>query len=360
MQLRYQPSLDGLRAIAIAAVVLYHATDFTFPATGLLGVDLFFVLSGFLITTLLLDEHRRRAGAVSLASFYRRRALRLLPAMLVLVAVFVAVASLVGDVREAVAGAAAGLGYVMNYALAAGHAGSLPDELEHLWSLSAEEQFYLVWPLVLLGFFRGRLGLAAWACATGIVIVQLRALDLLATGASTQRVEFGIDTRSVSILTGCLLALLLAARSGPVPRIPQRLELVAPVLFVALVVIDWKRSLFAGPLLVTALCSAVLVVQALDRTSPVARALSIAPMVFLGRISYGLYLWHLPILAAFGVMGAGLTPVAIPAVALAVAAATASYYLVELPFLRRKSRPAAHEERAAPPVPEAVVVPQPR
>ena len=81
MQLRYQPSLDGLRAIAIAAVVLYHATDFTFPATGQLGVDVFFVLSGFLITTILLDEHDV-VGEVSLASFYRRRAFRLLPAML--------------------------------------------------------------------------------------------------------------------------------------------------------------------------------------------------------------------------------------------------------------------------------------
>ena len=359
MQLRYQPSLDRLRAIAIAAVVLYHATDFTFPATGQVGVDLFFVLSGFLITTILLDEHRRR-GAVSLGSFYRRRALRLLPAMLVMLTAFGLVASVVSDVRESLAGVAAGVAYVMNHAIAGGYSDALPDELAHLWSLSAEEQFYLVWPLVLLGFFRARLGLAAWACATGIVLVQLRALDLLASGASTPRVEFGVDTRSVSILTGCLLALLLAARSGPVPRIPQRLELVAPVVLVALIVIDWQRSLFAGPLLVAALCSAVLVVQALDRTSPVARALSIAPLVFLGRISYGLYLWHLPILAAFGVMGAGLTPVAVPAVAVAVAAATASYYLVERPFMRRKSRPAGREKWAPSPVPEGAVVVQPR
>jgi len=360
MQLRYQPSLDGLRAIAIAAVVLYHATDFTFPASGQLGVDLFFVLSGFLITSILVDEHRRRAGTVSLASFYRRRALRLLPAMLALLTVLVVFASIMGDVRETALGAAAGIGYVMNHAIASGYGEALPDGLAHLWSLSAEEQFYLVWPLVLIGFFRGRLGLAAWACATGIVLLQLRALDLLATGAATPRVEFGVDTRSVSILTGCLLALLLAARVGPAPKIPQRLELVAPVLFVALIVVDWKRSLFAGPLLVAALCAAVLVLQALDRTSPVARALSVAPMVFLGRISYGLYLWHLPILAAFGVLGAGLTFVAVPAVALSIAAATASYYLVELPFLRRKRRPVEREESAAPPVPDGVVVVQPR
>ena len=165
-----------------------------------------------------MDEHRRRAGTVSLASFYRRRALRLLPAMLALLTVLVVVASVMGDMPTAL-GAAAGIGYVMNHAVASGYGESLPDGLAHLWSLSAEEQFYLVWPLVLIGFFRGRLGLAAWACATGIVLLQLRALDLLATGAATQRVEFGVDTRSVSILTGCLLALLLAARSGPAPKV---------------------------------------------------------------------------------------------------------------------------------------------
>jgi peptidoglycan/LPS O-acetylase OafA/YrhL len=358
LPLRYTPSLDGLRAVAIAAVVLYHATDFTFPATGLLGVDLFFVLSGFLITTLLLDE-QRRAEFVGLGSFYRRRARRLLPAALVLLAVFSAVAVVVTDRREALLGVAAGLAYVMNYALAAGHAEAVPTELAHLWSLSAEEQFYLVWPVLLLGFFRGRVGLAAWSCAAGIVLVQLRAFDLLGSEASFQRIEFGVDTRSLSILVGCLLALVLVGRAN-VPRVPQRLELVAPVLFVALLVIDWKRSVFAGPLLVTAFCSAVLVVQSLDRTSPVSRVLSVSPMVFLGRISYGLYLWHLPVLAAFGVLGAGLTPMAIPAVAVAVVAATASYYLVERPFLRRRSRPAAEAELRPAPAPEVVVALQTR
>jgi peptidoglycan/LPS O-acetylase OafA/YrhL len=101
-------------------------------------------------------------------------------------------------------------------------------------------------------------------------------------------------------------------------------------------------------------------VQSLDRSSPVARILSVSPMVLLGRISYGLYLWHLPVLAAFGVMGAGLTPMAIPAVGVAVLAATASYYLVERPFLRRRSRPAAEAEPRRAPTPEVVVAVQPR
>jgi peptidoglycan/LPS O-acetylase OafA/YrhL len=196
------------------------------------------------------------------------------------------------------------------------------------------------------------------ACATAIVLVQARALELLASDAPMQRVEFGVDTRSLSILVGCTLALVLVGRR--VPRIPQRLELVAPVLFVALVVIDWKRSVFAGPLLLTALCSAALVVQALDRSSPVARALAVAPMVFVGRISYGLYLWHLPILAAFGVLGAGLTPLAIPAVAVAILAATASYYLVERPLRRRGSRRILEQQPTLAPAPVPAVAVQPR
>jgi peptidoglycan/LPS O-acetylase OafA/YrhL len=304
-----------------------------------------------------LDE-QRRAGFVSLASFYRRRGFRLLPALAVLLAACLVVALAVGDARETLFATAVGLGYAMNHALAVGYSGDVPFELQHLWSLSAEEQFYVVWPLVLLGVFRGRATFAALACAIAIVVVQLRALELLAAGVSEARIEFGIDTRSLSILAGCLLALALAGRGDSVPRVPQRLELVAPVVLVALLVIDWKRSLYAGPLLVAALASAALVLQALDRTSPVARVLSIAPMVFLGRISYGLYLWHLPILAAFGVLGAGLTLMAVPAVAVSILAATASYYLVEVPFLRRRSRPSASAEPLRTPLPE-VRVPAP-
>jgi peptidoglycan/LPS O-acetylase OafA/YrhL len=284
--------------------------------------------------------------------------LRLLPALLVLLAAFALVAAAVGGVGESVLGVAAGAGYVMNLVLAAGNGDAVPDALQHLWSLSAEEQFYLLWPLLLLGLFRGRVRLAALACATAIVLVQARALELLASDAPMQRVEFGVDTRSLSILVGCTLALVLVGRR--VPRIPQRLELVAPVLFVALVVIDWKRSVFAGPLLLTALCSAALVVQALDRSSPVARALAVAPMVFVGRISYGLYLWHLPILAAFGVLGAGLTPLAIPAVAVAILAATASYYLVERPLRRRGSRRILEQQPTLAPAPVPAVAVQPR
>ena len=154
-RLGYRPALNGLRAVAITAVVLYHATDFTFPASGLAGVDLFFVLSGFLITTLLLEEHNRARNRVALRGFYRRRAWRLLPAMFVLLALFLAGLIVIGTALErAIAGGiAAGVFYCMNFVLAAGNVDDMPFGLTHLWSLAAEEQFYVVWPLLLLLVF---------------------------------------------------------------------------------------------------------------------------------------------------------------------------------------------------------------
>lgn len=338
MKLGYVPALDGLRAVAIAAVVLYHATDFTFPASGLLGVDLFFVLSGFLITTLLVGEHRQHQGVISLRSFYRRRALRLLPAVFVLLATFLAVTAVVGDAKLALLGAASGLGYVTNFVLATDHVNDLPFGLTHLWSLSAEEQFYLVWPLTLFVLFRARLGLAVAACAIGVLFTQMRALDLMSSGASNHRIAFGVDTRSLPILTGCLLALLMAERPGGFRRIPKPLGIVAAAVFAGLLVVDWGDELFAGPLLIAAVSASVLIVCALDADSALSRCLSTSWITFLGRISYSLYLWHVPILVAFGVFGAGLTLMAIPAVSAALTAAVLSYYLVERPFLRRKSR----------------------
>jgi peptidoglycan/LPS O-acetylase OafA/YrhL len=356
VKLGYRPALDGLRAVAISAVVLYHASDFRYPASGLLGVDLFFVLSGFLITTLLLEEHRRR-GVVSLGAFYQRRARRLLPALFILVGAFlviwIMVAALGGTAPASVLlGVVAGLMYVTNFILASGHVDRLPFALTHLWSLAEEEQFYLLWPPILFFLFRARLGVAIAACGAGVVLTQLRALELLHDGATSHRVAFGMDTRSLPILVGCLLALLLATRARRfLARSARWLVPVAIPLFVALLVIKWDDALFEGPLLASALCAAVLIQRALDSDSWVARTLSTAPTVFLGRISYSLYLWHVPIFVAFGIFGAGVSLMAIPAIALSVAAAVASYYLVEQPFLRHEREPRRHKSLQPKPEP---------
>jgi peptidoglycan/LPS O-acetylase OafA/YrhL len=228
----------------------------------------------------------------------------------------------------------------MNFVLAAGNVNDVPFALTHLWSLAAEEQFYLLWPLILLLVFRARVGLAIAACTAGVLLTQLRALELVTAHANGPRIAFGIDTRSLPIIAGCLLALVWSTRArGAITRRANRFEPVAVALFLALVLSGWGNLYFAGPLLIVAACSCVLIIRAFDHESTLTRALSLAPMVFLGRISYSLYLWHVPVLVTFGVFGAGLTLVAIPAVGLAVIAAIASYYLVESPLRRRARHP---------------------
>ena len=337
----YRPALDGLRAVAISAVVLYH-TGGLVPG-GYLGVDLFFVLSGFLITTLLLGEWTER-GTVSLESFYRRRALRLLPALFVLLAIFLVLTLTFGAVEgrplhRDMFGVAAGLGYFSNFAMTGEpltHA--MPYEIRHLWSLAAEEQFYLLWPPILFIVLRGRTRLALAVVGAGVVFMTLRQLQLYLDGASWQRMAFGVDTRSVSILVGCVLALVITLPRTEWLSRSKWLEPLAVGSLAVFLVLDLGRELFVGPLLVFAVCCACVIVRALDDRSALASLLSIAPLVFLGRISYSLYLWHLPVFVAFGIDRQQLELTAVPALGIAVALAIASYYLVELPFLRRKGQ----------------------
>ena len=233
---------------------------------------------------------------MSLRGFYRRRAWRLLPAMFVLLALFLAASIVIGTaLKRAIAGVAAGVFYCMNFVLAAGNVDDMPFGLTHLWSLAAEEQFYVVWPLLLLLVFRARISLAIAACTVAVVLMQLRAIDLLSDHASGHRVAFGVDTRSMPIIAGCLLALLWSTSArGFLERHTRRFEALAVALFLAVVIVAWGNFYFAGPLLIVALCSCLLIARALDPESHLARALSVAPMVFLGRISYSLYLWHVP------------------------------------------------------------------
>jgi peptidoglycan/LPS O-acetylase OafA/YrhL len=329
----HRPALDGLRGIAIAAVLLYHAGGIA-PG-GYLGVDLFFVLSGFLITTLLVNEFSDR-GAVSFGGFYRRRARRLLPALACVLAAFVAITFAVQGAldRQDIVGLAAGIGYLSNL-LVMGEPATrpMPDALRHLWSLAAEEQFYLVWPPILVLLLRGRTRLGLAVVIAGVALMSLRGAELWAEGASLQRLQFGIDSRSVAILVGCALALVLARHeSAPRTRWAAPLVVTCVLGFFAL---DFGRELFLGPLLVFSLLCAALLVLALDDDSPLALALSAGALVFLGRISYALYLWHVPVFVALGVTRQEFVPEAIPAIALSVGLAIASYYLVERRFLRR-------------------------
>ena len=337
-RLGYQPALDGVRGLAIACVVAYHA--FGRPSGGFLGVDLFFVLSGFLITTLLLEEHAERS-TVSLRAFYRRRALRLLPALVAMLAVVLAVEAVLalagkGHLRREAIGAGFGLGYVTDIVNAVSR-GTVPWSLSHLWSLAMEEQFYLLWPpiLLLLGV-RRRAALAVLVGA--LVLVAVRQVELMASGAAYDRLQFAPDTRGSSIVIGCLFAVVFAT-------VRSRRRLASPVVGVlALTVLarlvfgGLLRPLFGGPLLLFGAAAAIVIVRALDPSSFEHRLLTLRPLVGLGRVSYGLYLWHVPVLAAVAASGQAGPARGALGIALSVAAALVSYRVVEQPFLRRKRR----------------------
>ena len=350
---RYVPALDGLRGIAIALVVSYHA--FGWPARGFLGVHLFFVLSGFLITTLLLQEWQR-SGTISLRSFYRRRALRLFPALAALLVAYLglhlirsAAGSSEHDLSTALHAVGYGAFYVTNVVQAAGVV--LPVPLNHLWSLAAEEQFYLLWPFLLVGALRFgvRPAVVEAGLLVGILLVALERVRLASDDASFARLYYGPDTTFDPILIGCLLGFWFV-----LDRAPRLLgaagSLVAPALVVAAIPVlvlgpDWKPVQWSWVLPFGLACALVLWAVVTGRAPRLERLLALRPLVALGRISYSLYLWHLLVIWT-GERQLGIPPAL--GLALAVVVAAASYRYVEQPFLRSKGRERARLEAERP------------
>ncbi|HJX91167.1 MAG TPA: acyltransferase [Pyrinomonadaceae bacterium] len=357
--LSHHPSLDGVRGIAVLNVVMAHAQALIFGrpifgwfdfSGGFIGVDIFFVLSGFLITGLLLQEHQI-TGTISLKNFYIRRALRLLPAL-----VFLLVAMVVFS-RFALSAEIAGqtlkfagvvILYITNWARAFEWIpGS--DLLGHLWSLAVEEQFYLLWPPVLLILLRHRLPrrtlVILIACL--IVIVIVRRVDLLIQGGISQgRTYLGSDTRADSLLVGCLVAMLHNWRmlpDGKVFRLLLRTSTVIsiPVLFIYFVDAYRIRSLtyFTIGLTIVALAVGVVILQAMQNSpNPLHFVLENGFLVYIGKISYGLYLWHFfAIEITLGLRLGNVMKLVLSLLAL-FAITGASFYCLERPFLRLKSR----------------------
>lgn len=318
MRLGYVPALDGLRGIAILLVVAYHYTGYSIPLGGGYGVDLFFVLSGFLITTLLLEE-REATGQIRLRNFYLRRARRLLPALVVLLSAYLIYNAILGhDALLTVADY--GL-YFGNIYYVAGH-GVANNGLDHLWSLAEEEQFYLVWPLLLLLVARTRRPVY-WIAALVIALVAYRS-TLIVDGATMHRMYRAPDTHSEGLLLGAVLAFLRrqgftagewAGKLGVALAVP-------PV-----IVWMWGIGLPVFEL------GAVLLVAAAVGDTEIARALSVRPLVWLGQRSYSFYLWHFTVLWAFGLSRALL------ALPLAFACALLSYRFVEQWFRSRRVEP---------------------
>ena len=322
-------SVDGLRAIAILLVVGLHA--YGWPVDGQLGVDLFFVLRGFLSTTLLLREHDRN-GHVSLRRFYVRRIRRLLPALVVLLVVFCTVSIARGDQPGlSIFSAATGLGFSMNI-VQAWQLHPLSAGLDHLWSLAAEDQFYLVWPAVLFLIIKGRRGVAVVVLVLAVAAMTIQANRIY---PATIRIEVGPDTRAVGLPIGCLLAIIYASRFREhALRVGRWLFPVAAFLFIVIAVEPEPFTLFLWWDALFCVCCAVILLRALAPLSLTARLLALAPLAWLGRISYSLYLWHFPLLVWLGWQSVGGLRASV-AVAISVGVAAVSYYFVEQPFLRR-------------------------
>ena len=309
--LPYVGGLDGLRAFAVVAVLLYHAGVAAVPG-GFLGVDVFFVLSGYLITSLLLAE-RERTGRIDLLRFWARRARRLLPAaVLVVVASVAAIAILhpreAGPLRG---DAIASLFYVNNWHQILAErsyfdAFERPSLLQHLWSLAVEEQFYLLWPLA-LGACLSALGRGRTVAVTlvaGVCSAVFMAF-LFQPGTDPSRVYYGTDTHAVGLLVGALLAFAWPLR--PLVSVPRRRAAAAldagaalagaAVLIAMLTWQDYDPWVYRGGIAVVSIATAVLVAAIAHPASRAGRWLGVAPLLWIGRRSYGIYLWHWPVMA---------------------------------------------------------------
>jgi peptidoglycan/LPS O-acetylase OafA/YrhL len=330
VRLRHVPALDALRGIAILLVLAVH-TDDALPG-GVLGVDLFFVLSGFLITSLLLNEWERD-GDISFRSFYRRRALRLLPALFTMLAVVTVAAALTSNsFRTELTWVLYSVFYVTNVAAIRGD-GIDAENLQHMWSLAAEEQFYLVWPVVLLFVLRGRVQprtLVLVLASIGLCMIAWRTTASGFAGASPGYLFYAPETRSDGLVFGCIAG--VAFGYGLVRRVPIALAtvLLVPACF-AVATIDLQKpglALILLPLF-CACATVALLTCALEPGWWFTRLIDRGWLRGLGRISYGLYLWHLPIYFAVG------WKIGLP---LAVLVALVSYRFVEQPFLRMRHR----------------------
>jgi peptidoglycan/LPS O-acetylase OafA/YrhL len=335
--MRHVRAFDGLRGGAVLLVVLFHATMGRF-AGGFLGVDLFFALSGFLITSILVDEYES-CGRISLSAFYARRALRLVPALFAMLAIYVVIAlTLAEHATQHLAAAAFAAGYVMNWVIAfnLGPVGFVP----HTWSLAIEEQFYLLWPaLLLLALaWAGRRG----AAALGIVLLAVSTIwrtYLAAHGASWDRIYCGFDTSTDALFAGCVLALIdlspamlnFVRRSWYIPS-----AVVAGFFILAVSETHWME---VWGMTAFGLFAAWLVrMLSVSGANPLKTALESTPLRFLGRISYGVYLWHGLILwlLLFAHMPDRLIILALAPLSITVA--FLSYTVIEQPFLRMKVR----------------------
>jgi peptidoglycan/LPS O-acetylase OafA/YrhL len=352
---RHEYGLDGLRGVAIAVVLMYHG-EVLAAKGGFLGISLFFTLSGFLITSILLRTHAR-TQSIGLQAFWGRRYRRLLPAAyltlagVVLFGATVATRQQLSDLPGAMLAAVlqvtnwffifAGQSYVNLFAA--------PSPVQHFWSLAIEEQFYVVMPIVMIVLLRRvrSLGVIAAVLAVAALASTLWMAALYQYGASLDRLYYGTDTRAAELLVGCALAAFLQWKPlRPATATTRRVWGLAGVLALLAVGWAWSHVVFAdtrlwnGGFLAFSLLGAVLIVTVLHHAGPVAWLFAGKPLAAVGRVSYGLYLFHWPIFLWLTESRTHLSvwPLLALRVAVTTAIAIGSYYLLEMPVRNRSLR----------------------
>ena len=314
---KYLPSIDSLRAIAVIVVIIYHI-DANYLPGGFLGVDLFFVLSGYLISSLIIKEYKS-TGTVNLYNFYVRRARRLLPAVYFMITVVLIIITLFNGVLLKKSYLDALFGYIYSsnwwyifHKLDYFDSFGSQSPFKHLWSLAIEEQFYMFFPLIFLIFNRksksnngnSKLNKNFIYVVLSLILVSLIAHILLFDINNINRIYFGTDTRAFSLLVGVVGAILY-----PMDRLSERttkkdnmiysiVSLVSILVLIGIMIntSEYNTWLYRGGFLLVAIIGLIIIISSGRQYTFMSKLLSFKPFVFIGKISYSLYLWHFPIL----------------------------------------------------------------
>ena len=336
---KYRPDIDGLRAVAVLSVVGYHAFPSLVPG-GFVGVDIFFVISGFLISSIIFDN--LQSGRFSFGEFYARRVLRIFPALLVVLVaclMFGWITLLAGEYQQLGKHVAAATAFVSNFVFW-GESGYFDNASEtkpllHLWSLGIEEQFYILWPLLLYGGFKREI---RFALILSVGIALSFALSVYDTTRDASAAFYSPQTRFWELMAGGALARFMSVRRDAVrlwpPHLSHALSLGGVLLIVFSVMYINPKFAFPGWWALLPVMGAMLVIAAAPQALPNRLLLSAPPMVWFGLISYPLYLWHWPLLS-FSWIIESQTPsrgVRVLAVALAILFAWATYKYIERPI----------------------------
>ena len=353
---KYLPSIDSLRALAVLAVIIYHV-DVNYLPGGFLGVDLFFVLSGYLISSLIIKEYRK-TGSLNLYNFYIRRARRLLPAVYFMITVGLVVMVLFNEVLLRKSHLDAIFGYIYSsnwwyifHKLDYFDSFGAQSPFKHLWSLAIEEQFYMIFPLLFLLVNRKKkskdgtykLNKNFLYVVLGLILVSLIGHILLFDINNISRIYFGTDTRAFSLLVGVVGAILYPMERLHAKVTPQQnmlysvvsLVSIATLITVMIYTSEYNTLLYRGGFLLVAILGLIVIISSGKQHTLMSRLLSFKPVVFIGKISYSLYLWHFPVLVL-------TTPVSeignpniffvILRIVLTFAVAIVSYVFVETPI----------------------------